>query len=109
MQLVSAEEILAFLPNERNTPDTLQNLDGCERLAQAQAENYAGISFASFTPESVPGDIKTALIKWSLAEFIANRTNTNYAENDGDYADRASRHRKEARELLDKYRPPVGL
>ena len=25
MQLVSAEEILAFLPNERNTPDTLQN------------------------------------------------------------------------------------
>ncbi len=109
MQLVSAQEILVFLPNEQQTEDTETRLNSCAWLAQAQAESYAGISFAPYTPQTVPADIKSALIKWSLAEYIANETNTNFAPAEGGFADRGAQHLKEAKELLDRYRPPVAL
>lgn len=109
MELVTAEEILAFLPNEKPDEKTKGKIDSCLGLAQAQAENYAGISFAEYTSEKLPADLKAALIKWTLAEYIANQSNTNFIEGDGNYTDRSTRHRQEAKEILDKYRPPIAL
>lgn len=109
MELVTAEEILAFLPNEKPDEKTKEKIDSSLGLAQAQAENYAGISFAEYTSETLPADLKAALIKWTLAEYIANQSNTNFIEGDGNYTDRSTRHRQEAQEILDKYRPPIAL
>lgn len=109
MELVTAEEILAFLPNEKPDEKTKAKINDCLCLAQAQAENYAGISFSEYKSETLPTDLKAALIKWTLAEYIANQSNTNFIEGDGNYTDRATRHRQEAKEILDKYRPPIAL
>ena len=107
--LVKSEDVLAFLPNETDKAETVNCVNACILSAQAQAESYSMTSFADFTAESVPQDIRTAIIKWALADFISNHTNTNYVEGDGNYADRASRLVKEAKELLEKYRPIVAL
>jgi hypothetical protein len=109
MQLVTADDILPFLDNEKDTEAVRAKIDACEALAQAQAENYAMTSFKDYTPDTVPADIKAALIKWSVAEFIASYSNTNYLEGDGNYTDRASRLRKEAQEVLARYRPVLAL
>ncbi len=108
-RLVQPEDVLAFLPNETEKAETVNCVSACILSAQAQAESYAMISFEDFTADNVPQDIRSAIIKWALADFISNHTNTNYVEGDGNYGDRASRLVKEAKELLTKYRPVLAL
>ncbi len=107
--LVKSEDVLVFLPNETDKAETVTCVNACILSAQAQAENYSMISFADFTADNVPQDIRTAIIKYALADYISNHTNTNYVEGDGNYADRASRLVKEAKELLETYRPVLAL
>lgn len=109
MQLVTADEVLVFLDNEPKTQAVKDKISACIDMAQAQAENYAKISFADYTEQTVPPDIKTALIKWTVTEYIAAYSSTNYVDGDGNFVDRSSRHRKEARQILDAYRPVVAL
>ena len=99
MGLITADEVLVFLANEPKT----------ESVAQPQAANYAKVSFAEYTAQTVPADIKAALIKWAIAEYIAAYSSTNYVDGDGNFVDRASRYRKEAQRILDAYRPVVAL
>ena len=63
----------------------------------------------SATHQPTPADIKAALIKWAIAEYIAAYSSTNYVDGDGNFVDRASRCRKEAQRILDAYRPVVAL
>ncbi len=108
-RLVQPEDVLAFLPNETDKAETVNCVSACILSAQAQAESYGMISLADFTKETVPQDIRSAIIKWALADYIGSHTNTNYVEGDGNYGDRASRLVKEAKELLEKYRPMLAL
>lgn len=109
MQLITADDVLVFLDNEPKTETVKDKISVCIDVAQSQAENYAKISFADYTAQTVPADIKAALIKWTVAEYIAAYSSTNYVDGDGNFVDRSSRHRKEARQILDVYRPVVAL
>lgn len=109
MSLITADEVLVFLANEPKTESVKEQISACIELAQPQAANYAKVSFAEYTTKTVPADIKAALIKWAIAEYIAAYSSTNYVDGDGNFVDRASRYRKEAQRILDAYRPVVAL
>ncbi len=109
MSLITADEVLVFLTNEPKTDSVKAQVSACIELAQPQAENYAKVSFEKYTVQTVPADIKAALIKWAIAEYIAAYSSTNYVDGDGNFVDRASRCRKEAQRILDAYRPVVAL
>jgi hypothetical protein len=104
--LVSVEQIVLFLKNEEANTENTQLIEACETNAEAEASNYIQKpDLSAYEPDTLPQDLRAAIIKLSCAEFIAATTNVNFVEGDGTFVDRASRLRKEAYKLLDKYRP----
>lgn len=104
--LITIAEIKVFLKSESGDAQNDALIAACESKAEGIADNRVRGVLADYTAANIPADLKVAIINLSIAEFIAATNNVNFVPQGEYVVDRASRYRKEAFEILDRYYTP---
>lgn len=107
--LVSVDDIKVFLKNEATDDQNDTLIAACESNAEGIADNRVRGVLTGYTSTTIPADLKTAIIKISVAEFISSTNNINYVPEGSYQTDRGSKYRQEAFVIIDRYyTPKVG-
>ena len=107
--LVTVNEIKVFLPSEATDTQNDALITACESNVEATINSKCDKVtvnsveediLAQYTADTLPADLKTAIIKLAIAEFISSKTSVNYVAEGTAVIDRASRYRKDGLDLL---------